>query len=192
MMLVSMMNDICDGEDVIAGASAGAQALSKLIEAVSEEYEIVVVVVDFKGVAVATASFLREAVLGFRDYCRNSRPNLYPVLANVGVKVREELDGLLQLKGDAVVVCDLNGGGHVKSAAIVGKLDPKQRITLAAVLKARRADASSLAAHDRELKNPTAWNNRLASLAAKGILRETQTGRSKTYEPVVEALSYGH
>jgi len=192
MMIVSMIMDACDGEEILAGASAGAQALSKLIGVVSEEYGMTVVVLDFKEISVATASFLREAVLGFRDYCRNSRPNLYPVLANVGVKVREELDGLLQLKGDAVVVCDLNGSGNVKNAAIVGKLDPKQKITLAAVLKARRADATSLAAHDRELKNPTAWNNRLASLAAKGILRETQTGRSKTYEPVVEALAYGH
>lgn len=191
-MIVSMIMDACDGEEILAGASAGAQALSKLIGVVSEEYGMTVVVLDFKEISVATASFLREAVLGFRDYCRNSRPNLYPVLANVGVKVREELDGLLQLKGDAVVVCDLNGSGNVKNAAIVGKLDPKQKITLAAVLKARRADATSLAAHDRELKNPTAWNNRLASLAAKGILRETQTGRSKTYEPVVEALAYGH
>lgn len=190
-MIVKIMKDVCEGEDVLAGASAGAQALAALIGLIAELHEPTVVILDFQGVDVATASFLRECVLGFRDYCRNSRATLYPVLANLGVKVREELDGLLRLKGDAVVLCDLNSSGRIKNAAIAGTLDPKQQITLSAVLRAGKTDATTLAAKDSELKNPTAWNNRLASLAAKGILRETQNGRSKLYEPVVEALSYG-
>ena len=191
MITVTMLKDVCEGEDVLAGASTGAQALATLIGLVSEVHEPTVIVLDFKGIDVATASFLRESVLGFRDYCRNSRLTLYPIVANLGVKVREELDGLLRMKGDVLVLCDLNGTGKIKTAVIAGTLDPKQQITLAAVLRVGRADATSLAARDAEMKNPTAWNNRLASLAAKGILRETQIGRSKVYEPVVEVLSYG-
>jgi hypothetical protein len=38
---------------------------------------------DFSGVAVATASFLRESVIGFRDYARQALPNIYPVVANL-------------------------------------------------------------------------------------------------------------
>jgi hypothetical protein len=153
--------------------------------------EPTVVVVDFAEVHIATASFMREALLGFRDYCRNSRPNLFPIVAGLGVKVREELDGLLQLKGDILVACDLAPSGGIKDAAVIGNLDPKQKATLKAVLKSGRADAVTLAKRHRELPNPTAWNNRLAALASKGILRETQVGRSKVYEPVVEALAYG-
>lgn len=191
-MIVNIMNDVCQGDDVLAGAGPGAEALSELIGIVADLHESGVVVLDFQGVDVATASFLRESVLGFRDYCRNSRATLYPLLANLGVKVREELEGLLRLKGDAVVVCDLNASGKVRNAVVVGTLDPKQKITLAAVLKAGKADAVTLARRDAEVKNPTAWNNRLASLAAKGILRETRNGRSKIYQPVVEVLSHGN
>lgn len=185
--------EVTDGEDTLAGATEGANALAKLISRVAEVSDTSVVLLDFRNVTIATSSFLREAVLGFRDYCRNSRPNLYPVISNANLKVREELDGLLRLKGDALVLCETNPKGNIATAVVVGKLEDKQRLTLRAVLKAGRTDAVSLSRQDRDGKlGPTAWNNRLTSLSAKGILRESQTGRVKVYEPVVEALSYGH
>ncbi len=192
MTIVNMMKDVCDGEDLLAGAATGAEALARLIGHFADQHEPTVVILDFSGIDIATASFLREAVLGFRDYCRNSRESLYPVLAGLGVKVREELDGLLKLKGDAFILCDLTPKGAIKNAVVIGTLDTKQQDTLNAVLRVGKADAVSLAKNDPRTPNPTAWNNRLAGLAAKGLLRETQNGRSKIYAPVVEALTYGH
>ena len=184
--------ELADREDTLAGAADGANALAKLISSLSEISGDRLILLDFRHIEVATSSFLREAVLGFRDYSRNSRPNLYPLVCNANLKVREELEGLLKLKGDALVLCEVNSRNTITAATVVGKLEEKQRVTLQAVLKARRTDAVTLSRQDRETNlGPTAWNNRLASLSAKGILKESLTGRLKIYEPVVEALCYG-
>ncbi len=186
------MSELLGGEVILAGAAEGANALAKLIALVTKFVAPTTLLLDFRQINVATSSYLREAILGFRDYCRNSRPELYPVICNLGPKVREELEALLKLKGDALVAAEVNAG-RVITATVVGKLEEKQRITLLAVLHAKRADAVSLSRQDQqENLGPTAWNNRLASLSAKGILRETQAGRGKIYEPVVEALCYGN
>jgi hypothetical protein len=34
----------------------------------------------------------------------------------------------------------------------------------------------------------TAWNNRLATLAAKGMLKEVRNGRAKLFSPVMETI----
>jgi hypothetical protein len=186
------MWEVLEEQTVLAGAADGANTLAKLITLVTKFVVPTTILLDFRKIDVATSSYLREAILGFRDYCRNSRPELYPVICNLGSKVREELDALLRLKGDALVVAETDAGGVV-TATVVGKLEEKQRVTLLAVLHAKRVDAVSLSRQDQnENLGPTAWNNRLASLSAKGILRETQTGRAKIYEPVLEALCYGN
>src|SRR5438045_2264084 len=101
-MVAVDIHKLMKGRDVLAGSADGAVVLSKLIAAVSEIEDTEVVMLDFQHVQIATASFLRESVLGFRDYCRNSRPNLYPVVGNADLPVVEELEGLLRLRGDAV------------------------------------------------------------------------------------------
>jgi hypothetical protein len=190
--MVIDIHELAGREDTLAGCADGAMVLSKLIEAAARVEETEVIALDFFKVEIATASFLREAVLGFRDYCRNSRPNLYPVVARANLTIVEELEGLLRLKGDAIVVCEMNSRG-IKSARVLGKLEDKQSVTLRAVLAARGADAATLAKrHPEEKAKPTAWHNRLTSLSAKGILMETQSGRTKIYRPVVEVLVHGH
>src|SRR4051812_26958736 len=118
-MQVIDVHEIAGKEDILAGSADGAMVLSKLIETVAGVEATEVVVLDFRHVAIATSSFLRESVLGFRDYCRNSRPNLYPVVGNVDLKVMEELEGLLRLKGDAIVICQTIAHG-IKSARVLG------------------------------------------------------------------------
>ncbi len=182
-----------DHEDVLAGATEGAEMLSRLISAVAEVTDVRVILLDFRHVHIATASFLRESVLGFRDYSRRSRVNLYPVLANANLRVMEELEGLLRDKGDAVVVCETTERGVVRAARVIGKLEEKQRVTLRAVLEVRRADAPTLSRRPgADLKTTTAWNNRLVSLVSKGILMETSAGRNKVYQPVLEVLTHGN
>jgi hypothetical protein len=186
------VHELEDHEEILAGPQDGALMLSKLIEHVSGIQETMVVILDFRLIQVATSSYLREAVLGFRDYCRNSRPNLYPVVGNLGLKVFGELEFFLKERGDAIVVCETTNRGAIKAARVLGKLEEKQTETLKAVLAARKADAASLAKKfaDDGTK-ATAWHNRLNALCAKGIIMETQDGRLKVYQPVVEELSYG-
>jgi hypothetical protein len=179
--------------DVLAGAANGANLLARFVAATAATSGPEVVFLDFRGVQVATSSFLREAVLGFRDFCRRSRPDLYPVVANANTVVLEELADLLQRNRDALVVCSLGEGETAQRARVVGTLEDKQRVTLRAVLEAGEADAATLAKlfEKQDPIGVTGWNNRLAALAAKGILRDVRGGRSKRFRPVVEGLSLG-
>ena len=83
------LREIC-ATNVLAGATAGAQVLSKLIERLGSPARLTVVYLDFSRIDVATSSFLRESVVGFRNYCRRNRPEVYPVLANLNSEIYEE------------------------------------------------------------------------------------------------------
>src|SRR3954453_10876156 len=94
------------GDDVLAGGIEGKTVLGKLITSVVATGVPSPIFLDFRGVAVATGSWLREAVIAFRNYCLTSQLNLYPVVANPSPKVVEEMEGLLKLLNDAMVTCD--------------------------------------------------------------------------------------
>jgi hypothetical protein len=179
--------------EVLAGAANGAAVLSQLVAKVHRLTALTVVVLDFEGVSVATGSFLRECVLGFRDYCRRSQPSLYPVVANVSDAVAEELLFLLQTKREALIACTMNSNGRMAKPQVIGTLEEKQRLTLDAVLDLQVADAGMLAERfaDTEKIGVTGWNNRLASLVTGGILMEVRSGRAKRYRPILEGLVHG-
>lgn len=173
---------------VLAGAIPGKSMLAKLITAVEPTNEPKPVLLRFDRVDAATGSFLREAVLGFRDYCTKTQPNLYPVVANANDVIVDELEFLLKLNGDALLVCNLDRHGEVSSSRIIGHLNEKQQLTFNAVMAAREADAATLESKYRQTEQIqiTGWNNRLSSLVAKGVLMEIKKGRSKVYRPVLE------
>lgn len=179
--------------DVLAGAAAGAAVLSRLVAQVRKVAGPAVVALDLGGVQVATGSFLRECVLGFREYCRRSQPNIYPVSANLNETVLEELRDLLGHRREAIVCCELGPDDRIVNPRVEGVLEEKQIVTLDAVLAAGEADAGSLAERfaSTEKISSTGWSNRLASLAAEGILIEARSGRAKKYRPVVEGLKRG-
>ncbi len=71
----------------------------------------------------------------------------------------------------------------------LGELDPKQRLTFDLVHERGETDAGALMRDFGEsegVKHTTAWNNRLASLAALGLIIEQSQGRSKRYRPLFE------
>jgi len=142
---------------------------------------------DFDRVEVATASFLRETVIGFRDYVRQSLPNIYPVVANLLPVVAEELEFFVRARGDALWTCDLDAHDRVLGARLIGDLDPAQRSTFDAVIEFGAITAPELAARFvSQGIGPTAWNNRLSALATKGLLVERKQGKSKSFSPLLE------
>jgi hypothetical protein len=175
---------------VLAGATAGAQSMAVLIELVSDKPPAVVFL-DFQGVEAATGSFLRECVLGFRNYCRRTQADIYPVIANATPVVEEEFRDILLRAGDAFVSCRVTKRGKVSDAKVIGRLDQRQVETLRAVVRNGEATASELADASKDKIGVTAWNNRLVALASKGILAEHKSGRLKTYSPVIKELRYG-
>jgi hypothetical protein len=126
--------------------------------------------------------------MAFRDYARSTLPHLYPVVANPSDAVVEELDFLLKHRKDALWTCHLGDAGKVSEAMILGELDAGHRTAFDLVTSLRSASAPDLAARGDATVGPTAWNNRLASLAARGLLVERRMGKSKLFTPVLETL----
>jgi hypothetical protein len=176
-----------------AGATLGSAVQARAIAKIGALADAIVFL-DFDGIEAATGSFLREAVLGFRDFCHRSARNLTVVIANPSALVTEELGDLLTRLRDAVLCSQLSPEARPATPFIVGLLEDTQRRTLAAVLETGAADAASLAgrhAGDPDKIGVTGWNNRLAALAAKGLLRESRHGRAKIYRPALEGLILG-
>jgi hypothetical protein len=175
--------------NVLAGADYGRQMLAKLITALPSDSEPSRCFLDFAGAPPTTGSFLRECVLGFRRYVRGQGLPIYPVVANAAAETVEEFEHLLEMVSDAFPACTLDEAGAVHDPRVLGVLEPTQRRTLSAVIQAGSTTATALASKftDDEV-TVTAWNNRLAALAQKGLLLEHSAGRAKTYEPVLEGM----
>jgi hypothetical protein len=191
-MMIVNVREIA-GDLALSGATTGLAAMVQITQRIPRPTQEGILFLDFQGIEIATGSFLRSLVLGLRDWCRLNRPELTVVVANANESIVEELTDLLSNKRDAVAACDLRGKGAVLSPRVLGVLEERQAETLEAVIKAGETDAPSLARLYDDLAEPGAnkWNNRLASLVAKGILRERRLGRSKRYSPVLEGLRYG-
>jgi hypothetical protein len=190
MKIIKILN-VSNGDTILAGTPRGRTFLAQLIERVKQEKTVLPLVLDFSGIEVATGSFLRTAVLGFRDYCINAELNVIPVVANLNEEMLEEMNLILEYKGDAIVSCSLDRN-RISNAKVLGKLEEKQRITLETVVREKEVNAVDLEKKywNEEKIKATGWNNRLTSLVAKGILFEIKRGRQKFYRPVLEA-EYG-
>ena len=179
--------DLTGGQTVLSGAIPGRKLLSELIAATRSMETPAPAFLDFGQVEVATASFLREAVVGFRDYARQSLPNVYPVVANLLPAVAEELEFFVRARGDALWRCEIDTDDRVVSARLIGELDPAQRSTFEAVIELGAITAPELAVRFASQGiGPTAWNNRLSALATKGLLVERKQGKSKSFSPLLE------
>ena len=175
------------GSDVAAGARSGRIVLTEILSNLDEPQSgPEVVYLDFEGIEVATASFLRECVLEFKDLVRRRWASYYPVLANASDSVREELDVLVQSMRDVVVVCQLDQDEQSKAMRLIGNLEPKQQETLEIAVELGEVSASELAGRQTSTEriSQTAWNNRLASLNKLGLLIEVNQDRSKQYRPL--------
>lgn len=188
-MLLSIRS-LADDQTILTGAQAGRRLFAQLVANAQAPSESEPAFLDFNGVTVATASFLRESVVAFRDYARSTLPTLYPVIANPTDVIVEELEFFLRHRKDAFWVCQLDARGRVIEARLIGELDEAHQIAFDLVIELGSASAPILAARsglDDAVKT-TAWNNRLAFLASRGLLIERRTGKIKNFSPVLETM----
>lgn len=184
------------GSRVLAGALNGRKTLGKLMAITAQEpFEPEPAFLDFENIDIATASFLRESVLTFRNIVRGQRSNFYPVIANANQIIQDELSELVGgSRSDVLIACSLTEEGKVRDVTLIGELEPIQRKTFDLVRQNGEADASGLmrahGATDRATRT-TAWNNRLTSLAFLGLLVEVSQGRTKKYRPLFKDAQYG-
>jgi hypothetical protein len=123
-----------------------------------------------------------------RDHLRLRRQPGYAVAANLSGKVSEEIEEMLRRSGEAFLTCTTDAASQIANVQLCGRLDEKLQETLRLVCRRQETTAAQLY---EELRNDdpvgaTAWNNRLASLAAKSLIVEILQGRTKKYRPVLE------
>jgi hypothetical protein len=175
-------------EPVFAGRLTGKRVFLRSLEELPPIAEPTIVILDFRGIDLATSSFLSEAVLPLRDHLRLRRPPAYVVVANLNERVSEEFGELLNRSGDAVLTCTTSSQGSISNAQLIGTLEPKLLETFDLIR--RKGETSAVELHsesnDSEGIGPTAWNNRLAALTSKSLIMEIPQGRTKKYRPVLE------
>lgn len=175
---------------VLAGAVTGKSVFVGLIQATGDEpAEPTALLLDFRDVEVATASFLRETVFALKTYMRARKSAYYPVVANLNHEIRDELSVLTDALNDAIVACDIDEMGLLSNVGLIGRLDPKQKLTFDYIVEHRVADANTLKqklGDSERTKSTTAWNNRLAGLVSRGVVKEFSSGRAKFYKPILD------
>jgi hypothetical protein len=181
------------GTDLLAGASDGRAAFKALLEKTQVEPEgPTPLVIDFDGISVATASYLREAVFTLKTFLRTANSKFYLIVANAKLTVVEELGVIAGARGENLLVATISSDGKVENQRIIGQLDPKQASTFERVNRLGRTTAGDMNRMFGEadgVSAPTVWNNRLASLAAAGLILEFAQGRSKFYQPLFTEAS---
>ena len=179
--------------NVLAGALNGRAGLTRLLELVpSESTRPESVFLDFLNIDVATASYLRECIVAFRDVIRGRDSLYYPIVANSNQEVRDELLELTRTRGDVFMTCALASDGTVSQPALVGDLEAKQLLTFTLVQRHSGTDAGELMREygkDENVRHTTAWNNRLSALAKLGLIVEMRQGRLKRYRPLFQGDS---
>ena len=183
------LREMTSGMGVLGGATTGRLHKDCLLgKMAAEPSGPAVALLDFAGVEVATASWVREAVIGLRNCLRGRRSNWYPVVSGLAADVREEFLILLRQRSDALLECARYENGELRDAAPLGILDEKQRMTFELVNSRLETDAGELmrAYGEQEgTRHQTAWNNRLSGLAAQGLVAEISRGRSKRYRTLL-------
>lgn len=188
--MILNIKELNHNSDIASGSLNGKQVLAKAIPFITKSSGPQLLLLDFSGISVATCSFLRESVLGIRNYCHSANTNFYPIVSNPNNDVYEELQTLLDSVSDAFLSCSLNKG-QISNIQLIGSLEEKQKMTYQAVLEIGDSEAGELLQKfQTEGIGITGWNNRLASLAAKGLLMEIKKGRRKIYRPLVEGVAY--
>ncbi|MEV5032627.1 hypothetical protein MRBLMC3_001830 [Sphingobium sp. LMC3-1-1.1] len=173
------------GEKILSGAPSGRQFYAKLVEMFpAEPSNPEPLFLDFSGIDIATASFLREAVIAFRTFVRSRKSNYYPAVANAVSDIVDDLVEVVQPRGDVVMVCTLGVDGEIIRCRHVGTLDPMQQLTFDLVNRYGETTATRLMEVQKGDIKVTAWNNRLSSLSSLGLISEQSQGRTKTYKPI--------
>ncbi|MDE0539370.1 MAG: hypothetical protein OXH94_11670 [Rhodospirillales bacterium] len=186
------MSEFSDFEQpILAGSMAGRKIFSALVTLEYPKEHSEVCFFDFSQTDLMTQSCFRDSLLAFRDYCRVSLQNVYPVIQNANDLTLEEVNDYLVSQRDAFPACDLDGEGRVTWSGVLGVLDEKQIIALDRIANKKGELTASQLRREADGVGTTAWNNRLSALAAKGILMESQKGRAKVYKTVLEGLSVG-
>lgn len=178
------------GRPELMGVAAGKAAAPALIDA-AHAATGAVVLLDFAGVRLITASAARESILRLSDEL--SAQGSLPVLVNINEDTADEVGFAAEALKQPLVLATLKPDGSLAAPRIVGLLEPAQRQTLELVARLGETDAKAASEASKDSSaGATAWNNRLSNLAGMRLLQERRVGKTKRYSLTLEGLAYGN
>jgi hypothetical protein len=167
----------------LTGVGRARQLLARLIDWTAKQSIQGALFLDFRGIESASASFLRESVLAFRDYARSYQPELFPVVANLDDALREEFEVLLDQRREAMLGCCVDREGIVTEPEVIGTLEPGVKATLDAIRKRGTVSPGELV---NETVVASTLSNRLASLTRQGFVQSWNEGNKRQYQFVLD------
>jgi hypothetical protein len=177
------------GDRRLQGQPRGTRHFAKICEAVSGVDQGETIYLDFSGAEVLTGSWISAALIQLLRWGADPGIELFFVLCNI--PDTDLVDELRYVANHArVVFLVAPGNAPARSATVVGPLDPGQKETLLAVVKAGQVTGAGLERlYPGGAVKATAWNNRLKNLHNKRLLMRSKVGREQVYRPVVPEIS---
>lgn len=178
------------GADLLAGRALGSRHLAVLMDRISRSFdecqasgaddvEKALFVLDFARIRVATSSYLAAAILPLWNWEAALRSNAYPVLANLGHGVQDEIEFVLKARCAAAWV-GYYVAGQLQDVSLMGTLDESLSGTLKRFSPLVELSATDLASPGEQI-GATAWNNRLTALHELRLLHRRRLGRRQVY-----------
>lgn len=182
------------GHADLIGATAGRKAARALSEAVASVPATPWLALDFTAIDMVSASAAREAFLGQLMDDLLERGTL-PVFVGLNAEALEEVSFAAEAVKRPVVAALKLSKGQPVGLQVLGGIESKQLETLRAVAQLGETDAKT--AHQEASgtgtdTGVTAWNNRLATLSALGLLTERKSGKTKYYSLTLKGLIDGN
>lgn len=178
------------GKTHLLGLTAGKQALGALSADAALLGESLVVL-DLRYMELITASAARESILALAAALAEQGKAI--AVTNANAETMNELAFAADALKAPLLVADALAADGPPRGRLIGSLDQKQRETLQVVSSLGEADTrAACEAADAEDAGVTAWNNRLAGLASKGLLRERRAGKTKFYRLALEGIADGN
>jgi hypothetical protein len=200
------------GPPVASGARTGenhARHMREQIQTAEFGDEGLLVVVDFTGIEVATASYIVKTVLWLamcgrmyagalngteqRSLDGTVEPlNVFPVVFGANEEIQQEIDEVFARRGLACLIAGEIQNGVIAAGAVRGSVEPMIARTIRALEGVFEATAEELHAKcPTERVNVTAWNNRLSELIRIRLARRRRQGKFWKYQPLAGVMTYG-
>lgn len=177
------VRQLSGGEEVLYGEGRGRKLCRGFIGATPAEVSGTRIALDFKGIEHVSASFVREAVLGYAAYLRALEPTAFPFVANMNSESEHELELVLRARGECFVVSRLASSNQITDVRVLCLADGKHLETLETLQDGSEVSVSEVRARLPQTDRPagTALNGRLQWLCDRGLLASRQDGREKRY-----------
>jgi hypothetical protein len=198
---------------IASGANTGSDHADLIKEAIRKA-EIpdsgLIVAVDFSGIELVTASYIKATVLWLAmcgrlhagaltpaeqktlDWASIEPLNVFPLVVGATEDVRNEIDEVFGRRGLPCVCVESRTKKAILEGKVLGNVDPAIARTIQSLRGQSETTAEDLHANSpSEGVNITAWSNRLAELLRLRIAQRKRLGKTWRYQPLAQTLIYG-